>query len=77
MDKSVAKPLTIAKDEFQKNVVELCNTSGLPFFIIESVLKDLFQEIHILSNRQLEEDRMRYSSSLPEDDSKDELVDNI
>lgn len=54
------KPITLIRDDFIKNVVELCNNSELPFFIIEDVLKNLLQEIHGASLQQLEEDKKRY-----------------
>ena len=56
------KPITLVRDEFINNVVELCNNSGLPFFVIEDVLKNLMQEIHNASLQQVEEDRQRYKA---------------
>ncbi len=54
------KPITLIRDEFIKNIVELCNDSGLPFFVIEDVLKNLIQEIHTASMQQLESDKKQY-----------------
>ena len=54
------KPITVAREEFINNIVELCNNSGLPFFVIEDVLKNLIQETHIAAKQQLEEDKKRY-----------------
>ena len=56
------KPITILRDEFINNVVELCNNSGLPFFAIEDVLKSLIQEIHNASLQQLESDKKQYEA---------------
>ena len=56
------KPITLVRDEFIKNMVDLCNESGLPFFIIEDVLKNLIQEIHAASLQQLDEDKKRYEA---------------
>lgn len=56
------KPITILRDEFINNVVELCNNSGLPFFVIEDVLKNLIQETHSASLQQLEADKKRYEA---------------
>lgn len=63
------KPITIVRDEFIKNMVNLCNDSGLPFFIIEDVLKSLMQEIHSASLQQLEEDKQHYEASLKQVES--------
>ena len=56
------KPITVLRDEFINKAVELCNDSGLPFFVIEDVLKNLLQEIHSASLKQLEDDKKRYES---------------
>lgn len=60
----IVKPLTLVKEEFSQSLVELCNNSGLPFFIIESTLKDFIQEVHTASVRQLEIDRKTYNAAL-------------
>ena len=54
------KPITLVREEFIKNMVDLCNESGLPFFIIEDVLKTLIQDTHSASIQQIAEDRKRY-----------------
>ena len=56
------KPITLVRDEFIKNIVESCNDSGLPFFVIEDVLKSLVQEIHTASLQQLEADKKQYEA---------------
>lgn len=55
-----AKPITLIREEFIQNMVKLCNESGLPFFIIEDVLKTLIQDTHSASMQQIAEDRKRY-----------------
>lgn len=56
------KPITIIRDEFITSLIDLCNNSGLPFFIIEDVLKNMLQEVHNASVQQLEEDKKRYEA---------------
>ena len=58
------KPITLVRDEFIKNIVELCNDSGLPFFVIEDILKNLIQEIHAASMQQLESDKKQYETKV-------------
>ena len=58
------KPMTLLREEFIENAVELCNNSGLPFFVIEDVLKQLIQETHIAAQKQLEEDKKKYNKQL-------------
>lgn len=65
-DKDMEKPVTLVVEDFLNDLVDLCNGSGLPFFIIENVLKDFTQEIHIASQKQLEADRIQYNKKLQE-----------
>lgn len=61
---NITKPITLVREEFITNMVDLCNNSGLPFFIVEDVLKSLLQEIHIAARQQLEADTKAYSQQI-------------
>lgn len=62
------KPITIIADEFNNKLVNLINESGLPFFIIESIMNNLINEIHYASKKQLEMDKTKYLNSLKNED---------
>lgn len=68
MDKPelIKKPITLLKEDFVNNLINLCNNSDLPFFIIESVISNLLKDIHIASEKQLESDRIKYNKELSE-----------
>lgn len=55
------KPITVLREEFAQGLVKLCNESGLPFFCIESILKEMIGEVHTASIKQYESDLKRYS----------------
>ena len=61
-NKTLEKPITLVREDFINNVVDLCNNSGLPFFMIEDIMKDLVQKIHFAAQQQLEEDRKKYNN---------------
>lgn len=63
MDK-ITKPITLMREEFANQIVILCNESGLPYFCIESILKDVIQEVHQASIKQYESDKLRYENEL-------------
>lgn len=63
MDK-ITKPITLMREEFANQIVILCNESGLPYFCIESILKDVIQEVHQASIKQYESDKIRYENEL-------------
>lgn len=60
----LVKPATLLKEDFVQGLVNLCNNSGLPFFIVESIIKDFLHEIHVASQKQLESDRVNYNNEL-------------
>lgn len=59
-NENIVKPMTLLKDDFEKNLVSLCNNSGLPFFIMEYIVRDLHTELKTLSQKQFESDLIRY-----------------
>ena len=62
------KPITILREEFAQKLVEVCNNSGLPFFIIESLLRDMAAEAHAASQKQYEADLKRYNEETSEEE---------
>lgn len=62
--KEIIKPITLVRESFIKNLVDSCNNSGLPLFMIEDILKTLIQDVHVASMQQLEADRTKYNEEL-------------
>lgn len=60
----IIKPLTIAKEDFVNNLVELINSSRLPLFIVEYILKDALNEVQAVAVRQLQIDRDKYEAEI-------------
>lgn len=60
----IQKPITVARAEFIENLTSLINTSGLPSFMIEPILKDFLSDIRLMAQQQLETDRKRYNELL-------------
>ena len=60
----ITKPITLLRNEFIASIVALCNDSGLPFFVIEDILKNLTQEVHAAAQQQLKDDAERYQKLL-------------
>ena len=56
----IVKPITILREEFIENLLNLCNGSGLPFFVIEDIIKALIPEIHNGSIKQYKADKEKY-----------------
>lgn len=45
----------LMKKEFEENLVELINESKLPAFILKPIIKDLFEQLNMLEQQQLEQ----------------------
>lgn len=70
MKKEINKPITLIRAELISNLTNSINNSSLPAFVIEPILKDLYNEVRALTQQQLEEDRKNYLTAL-EDANKE------
>lgn len=64
MEKKIEKPITVARQEFIDTIFDAINKCGLPLFIIEPILRDVYLEVKSLSQKQYEMDRDEYESKL-------------
>lgn len=69
----MTKPLTVARQEFASELVELINGAELPAFVIGEILKSALQEVERLSQAQYEQDAKSYreSQETKDEDSND------
>ena len=63
------KPITVARQELITEMRELINSCPLPYFVIESVLKDFYADVKVLSQQQLEADIERYKNAQKKGDA--------
>lgn len=57
------KPLTVARQEFAEQIVNVINESGLPAFIMSDILKTAIAEVDKIAQAQYEADRRKYEKS--------------
>lgn len=72
---TVNKPMSIVKDEFIENLVNLINGNNLPLFVTESILKDLLAEVSVAVKEQAKIERENYEKMLKQ--KKKELEEDI
>ena len=60
----VNKPITVAYEDFRQEMASLINSSGLPAFIIETVLKDYLSEVKLVTESQYKKDNAQYQNTL-------------
>ena len=66
----MTKPANLIIEETKENLVKVINESGLPPFLLEPVLKDLYNQISILKQQELEKSRQEYEDSLKQEEKK-------
>ena len=47
--------IILLKKEFEEKLVDLINTSNLPAFILKPIIKELFEQLNVLEQQQLEQ----------------------
>lgn len=67
------KPISLIIDETRRSLISICNNSGLPTFILEPMVKDIYQEIKLLANEQLKQDTEEYNNSLVEEQNTENM----
>lgn len=61
---NIKKPITLAIEETKMELVNTLNTSELPIFALNSIVKDLYNEINLAYIEQLKIDKQTYTNSL-------------
>ena len=64
------KPANLIVEETKENIVKIINGSGLPPFLMEPILKDLYNQISILKQQELEKSKQEYENSLNQEKEK-------
>lgn len=64
MGNEVMKPMSVERAEFIAALAELIKNTKLPPFVIEPILNDVQSDLHILAQKQLENDMRRYNEML-------------
>lgn len=64
------KPANLIVEETKANIVKIINESGLPPFLIEPIIKDLYNQINILKKKELAKSKQEYEDSLKQEKEK-------
>lgn len=66
------KPISLKLKEFRDNAVNLVNTSGLPLFVVEPILKDILGQVKTKLDQEYLQDKANYENFLAEQNNKEE-----
>lgn len=61
------KPISVVLEELKQDIINSINNTNLPICIIEPIIKDLYNEIAVLSKQQLLKDKEKYEESQKEE----------
>lgn len=59
-DNEVKKPLVMLQNEFMCNMVQLINSSGLPAFILEPLINNVYNEIKMSAQQEYLNSKQSY-----------------
>lgn len=66
------KPLSLRIEETKQSLVNVINTSQLHPYILDSILKDLYNEIHILCMNQSKQEIEAYNAEMSKKEQKEQ-----
>ena len=65
------KPITLLREDFIESIQNLCNSSGLPFFVISDILKWLIPQVDEVARKETEKDRAVFSAEIEREKEKE------
>ena len=76
MDKqTIPMPTSMRINVLKNGLVTLINTSNLPPYIVEPILKDLHAEVHGLAEEQARKEAEEYNKAVGESNNDEEPTD--
>ena len=65
------KPVNLILEETKQKLSQTINESGLPAFMIELLIKDIYSQVNFLAQRDLEKSKKEYEASLEKEKKED------
>lgn len=63
------KPLSLVLRDTKKDLIKVCNNSGLPATILDMVIQDIAKDISIMAAQQAQREEAIYLASLEASDA--------
>lgn len=60
--------LILKEREFKENIVQMINTSGMPAFIVKPIIRELFEQLNLLEQKQYEDACINKNKEKTEED---------
>lgn len=62
------KPLSLVIKDFKLNLENIINNSSLPMYLVEPILKDIYNQVFILSQQETTQEINEYNSKVKKSD---------
>lgn len=62
-EQKVKKPLNLAIEDFKTDIGKLVTKAQLPAYILEPIIKELYNECTMLAQQELEKARQEYATA--------------
>lgn len=72
MNDTLAKPMSVARQEFVEKLIKDVNECQLPLLVVEYVLKDMLEVVRTTAQKQYESEKAQYEYQLKEISSNKE-----
>lgn len=66
------KPISLKLKDFKNDAVNLINTSGLPLFIVEPILREVLVAVQTKVEQEYQQDKINYEQSLKEQEGENQ-----
>ena len=64
MNETIAKPMSVARQEFIDKLVDDVNNCQLPMFVVEPVLEELLKMVRAAAQEQYKTEKAQYEAQL-------------
>lgn len=65
------KPLTLVLRDTKKDLIKICNNSGLPPVILDLIIQDIAKDISIMAAQQVQREEASYLAALEVSDTEE------
>lgn len=66
------KPADLIVEETKEKLTKIINESGLPPFLIEPILKELYNQVSFLKQKELEKSKKDYEENLKKEKKEEQ-----
>lgn len=56
------KPISVILDDFKNELVKVINDSQLPLCLVKPIIKEIYDEVSVVANQQLQQDRQAWEA---------------